>query len=493
VHARALSLRRTTPEGIQDQLFRAATLEQSPAKVQRKEGSCCAESVHGKESSEHVCPACAADAKRVGSAAFGGPYQNPASLTKPGPPWSIQAKLEIGAVDDPLEQEADRVADQVMRIQSAVSTGSAPAMPKPTNRRCAACEEAQALRTPQAGTTEDIAEAPSIAEAVVASYGQPLPDSVRRTLEPAFGYDFGHVRVHDDSRAAESARAINALAYTAGNHIVFSEGQYTPGTSTGNRLLAHELTHVVQQGAAPTALIAPKQNEGAEAEHRLFRSARLPAKLQRVHLDASGRKAFDCPSYAGDTKLEACLNDEDRLGPGERVPTVAKVQNGLLKDGADLGEDGADGVYGAATGQAVMAFKSKYHLGFEQFPDVGPGTMAKLDELCTSQPPSPTPPSPVKPTACFNTIDWPTFFSQQDADCRLAQSSIDAICQLAPNSPFNVGPDLCPKGPFEQRVEDCVADAGFTELSVTCGIPASGGAGKADIRKMYKDWLKTKP
>src|SRR5229473_4605438 len=103
-------------------------------------------------------------------------------------------------------------------------------------------------------------------------------------------------------------------------------------------------------------------------------------------------KAFDCPSYAGDTKLEACLNDE---GPGERGPTVAKVQNELLKDGADLGEDGADGAYGAATGQAVMAFKIKHHLGFEQFPDVGPGTMAKLDELCA---PSPIPPSPVPPS-----------------------------------------------------------------------------------------------
>lgn len=70
--------------------------------------------------------------------------------------------------------------------------------------------------------------------------------------------------------------------------------------------------------------------------------------LQRVHLDNSGRKLFDCPDFAGDKKLEACLNDndEDRLKPREHSATVAKVQNALLKDGANLGPDGADGKYG---------------------------------------------------------------------------------------------------------------------------------------------------
>jgi hypothetical protein len=102
--------------------------------------------------------------------------------------------------------------------------------------------------------------------------------------------------------------------------------------------------------------------------------------------NAGGHKTFDCTDYAGDKKLEACLNDQDRLTPGTRSESVRKVQIGLLKDGADLGKDGPDGVYGPATARAVRAFKTKYNLGFEQYANVGPGTMAKLDELCAFKP-----------------------------------------------------------------------------------------------------------
>lgn len=75
-----------------------------------------------------------------------------------------------------------------------------------------------------------------------------MPESVRTYFEPRFGQDFSQVRVHTDARAVESAQAVNALAYTVGRNIVFRAGQYAPGTAEGRRLLAHELTHVVQQG-----------------------------------------------------------------------------------------------------------------------------------------------------------------------------------------------------------------------------------------------------
>ena len=77
--------------------------------------------------------------------------------------------------------------------------------------------------------------------------GQPLPESARAHFEPRFGRDFSQVRMHTDTRAAESARAVNARAYTVGQNVVFGAGQYVPGTQTGQRLLAHELAHVVQQ------------------------------------------------------------------------------------------------------------------------------------------------------------------------------------------------------------------------------------------------------
>lgn len=87
--------------------------------------------------------------------------------------------------------------------------------------------------------------------------GQPLPESTRSFFEPRFGHDFSRVRVHHDARAAESARAINARAYTRGRDIVFGAGQYAPGTSSGQRLLAHELTHVIQQRGAAAGMGHP--------------------------------------------------------------------------------------------------------------------------------------------------------------------------------------------------------------------------------------------
>ena len=86
---------------------------------------------------------------------------------------------------------------------------------------------------------------------VVGSGGSPLPAPMRVAMESRLGHDFSDVRVHDDARASESARAVQAHAYTVGNDIVFQSGQYQPETATGQRMLAHELTHVVQQRSGP--------------------------------------------------------------------------------------------------------------------------------------------------------------------------------------------------------------------------------------------------
>ncbi|HEY7126521.1 MAG TPA: DUF4157 domain-containing protein [Ktedonobacterales bacterium] len=92
--------------------------------------------------------------------------------------------------------------------------------------------------------------APSLVHEVLRSPGQPLDKGTRAVMEPRFGHDFSQVRVHTDAQAAESAQAVNALAYTVGRDVVFGRGQYAPHTNTGRRLMAHELTHVVQQNAA---------------------------------------------------------------------------------------------------------------------------------------------------------------------------------------------------------------------------------------------------
>ena len=111
--------------------------------------------------------------------------------------------------------------------------------------------------------------APPIVHEILASSGQPVDAMARAMMEPRFGHDFGQLRVHADAKAADSARAVNALAYTVGTHIVFGDGQYAPRTLAGQRLLAHELTHTVQQAegltAGPVRIADPRAPAEAEA------------------------------------------------------------------------------------------------------------------------------------------------------------------------------------------------------------------------------------
>jgi hypothetical protein len=96
--------------------------------------------------------------------------------------------------------------------------------------------------------------APAIVHEVLNSPGQPLDATTRAFFEPRFGHDFSRVRVHSDAMAAESARTLDALAYTVGNHVTFGRGHYQPDRINGQRLLAHELTHVIQQEGGPITL-----------------------------------------------------------------------------------------------------------------------------------------------------------------------------------------------------------------------------------------------
>ncbi len=161
----------------------------------------------------------------------------------------IQAKPIISQPGDKYEREANRVADDVMRISepAAPEQGAVSGQEQDTyiQRMCPECEEEL-----------HAAESTSAAERrinALRSGGQRLSESARQFVEPRFGRDFSQVRIHTDDKAADSAQAINAAAYTMRNHIVFAAGQYAPETTAGKRLLAHELTHVVQQaGEAPS-------------------------------------------------------------------------------------------------------------------------------------------------------------------------------------------------------------------------------------------------
>lgn len=113
---------------------------------------------------------------------------------------------------------------------------------------CAACAKKKLQRRAASSGPETV---PPIVHDVLRSPGQPLDAQTRSFFEPRFGHDFSKVRVHADARAAHSARAVNARAYTVARDVVFDSGQHAPQTSEGQRLLAHELTHVVQQREEP--------------------------------------------------------------------------------------------------------------------------------------------------------------------------------------------------------------------------------------------------
>lgn len=210
----------------------------------------------------------------------------------------VQPKLTIGAVDDPLEREADRIADQVMRTPVPAGRASADrplavqnAPPFGIQRRCAACEEeipgadaaddgtleeqgqemavdlgqpVVSAKPEETGTPSPAAPAlatrPLAATGGTTGGGRPLDSGVRTFFEQRFGHSFDHVRIHTGAHASASARAVNALAYTVGNAIVFGPGQYEPDTATGQRLLAHELTHVLQQAPSTGRRASPTDN-----------------------------------------------------------------------------------------------------------------------------------------------------------------------------------------------------------------------------------------
>lgn len=163
-------------------------------------------------------------------------------------PFRIQPKLTVSSPGDVYEQEADRVAAQVMR------------MPEPQLMRQCACggkctkcrngetdEKHLQTKSTRAVETGGMTAPPVVHEALSSS-GRPLDSSTRAFFEQRFGYDFSKVRVHSDELSSAAAAAVNAKAFTVGNDIVFGGDHYSPMSDRGRWLLAHELTHVVQQG-----------------------------------------------------------------------------------------------------------------------------------------------------------------------------------------------------------------------------------------------------
>lgn len=182
---------------------------------------------------------------------------------------NIQTKLKIDEPGDAYEQEADRVAEQVTRtseprLQRACACGGETG----AGGSCDACNKKKSLQR-KAEVGGAVGDVPPQVGSALATSGRPLDAGVRSFFESRFGHDFSRVRVHTDDAAAASVRA---HAFTVGERIVFAANQYRPTTHEGRRLLAHELTHVVQQsgadssGASPRGALQRKGNDGDDGE-----------------------------------------------------------------------------------------------------------------------------------------------------------------------------------------------------------------------------------
>lgn len=177
------------------------------------------------------------------------------------PTLITQKKLEIGESDDKYEVEADRMADQVVQMKPIAID-----KPKPANnniqRKCASCEEEEKIQkkalveqvTPLIQKRETNLGGESVASQTITSginqsrgRGKSLNGDVKHHMESGFGADFSSVRIHTDSNAINLSKQLNAQAFTVGNDIYFNEGKYNPNSNSGKHLLAHELTHTIQQ------------------------------------------------------------------------------------------------------------------------------------------------------------------------------------------------------------------------------------------------------
>ena len=168
-------------------------------------------------------------------------------------------------------------------LQRKCACGGTPGL----DGECEQCRKKRLSLQRRAAEPANSGAVPAIVHEVLQSPGEPLNPAIRASTEPYFGYDFSKVRVHTDSRAAESAKKVNALAYTARNDIVFGSGRYSPNSSAGKHLIAHELTHVVQQDGTrqmPSAIGNPNTPEELSADvnaDAVLRGERKPASSPR--------------------------------------------------------------------------------------------------------------------------------------------------------------------------------------------------------------------
>jgi hypothetical protein len=245
-----------------------------------------------------------------------------------------------------------------------------------TTNECEDCKKKKLQRRASGSVATPVA--PPIVHDVVCSAGQALDRSTRAFFEPRFDHDFSKVRIHTDARAAESAQAVNALAYAVGRDVVFASGQYAPTTHEGRLLLAHELTHVVQQ-ASVTAPSGPSRvDDDVFAEHEADTTA--SAILQGKSCESA--VTWPMPRLSRKVKVDKPKDNIPNPGGAGLVQTNAKTIEKYLKTLCPTGSVAVDPPAGTAAINASFCTPVALPAGVAGPPGPAPAQTSKTATGC---------------------------------------------------------------------------------------------------------------
>lgn len=314
----------------------------------------------------------------------------------------IQAKLTVNSPNDKYEQEADSVADQVVndlsysssilgnnpksdvKSTSGISNFLSYKTPSSVNSshvqaKCAECEaeeknnqSEEIQRKPGANLSfpadqsshkilqakDSSSQQPAVSSNISnqlnnsTGRGNPIPQKAKTEMEQGFGMDFSQVRIHTDSQAQNMSQDLGAQAFTYGSDIYFNSGKFAPNSKQGKKLMAHELTHVVQQRGKVNSTIQRALGDGHD---------------------------LNSPRFRRDTELEEVYDGNKVLERGERGGHVNKIQHAIQDKGHFLIRFGVDGIFEGETERGVSAYQREKGVTTDPAGKVGAGTMAALD------------------------------------------------------------------------------------------------------------------
>ncbi|HYJ84864.1 MAG TPA: DUF4157 domain-containing protein [Pyrinomonadaceae bacterium] len=284
--------------------------------------------------------------------------------------FGLQTKLKLNEPGDIYEREADRIANQLMATPEHNPVSNVP----PRIQRFAGQSNRQ------------MDGVPTSVDRTLASPGKPMEPALQQDMESRFGHDFSRVRVHSDRASEQSARDVNAHAYTVGHHIVFGAGAFTPGTNDGRRLIAHELTHVVQQqgggersGSANSTGLVQRDTKDPGADE--------PAQTAEPAQEGTGTSESKPPDTAlvndrVDVVKVSCAN--------KRIAFITKGAT-YLYTLTQCDEQFPEGSYSAR----VKSERKKNSLGFflKSKPNTETATNVDMEPETLDEPPLVTPPS----------------------------------------------------------------------------------------------------